>query len=107
MSEQPQPAPPAAPAEGFFGRAERAVEHVLPHPAAVVLEDAARIATEVAAAVKDHAGVVFDVAGDVLAVLKVVDPADAPAIAAAQVLVPKVLAMAESAAKIAGQLHNA
>lgn len=100
-----QPAPPAAPSAqpGYFQRAEQAVQRILPHAGAVALEDATRIET----AVKDHAGTVFDVAGDVLAILKLIDPADAPAITAAQVLIPKVLAMAESAARIGQALHHA
>lgn len=101
MTETPQaPAPPAAPAEppqpGFF---ERAAGHVFPHghPAA------AAVPGELKAAFRDHAGTVFDVAGDVLALLGTggADQADAA------VLAPKVLAMAEGAARLAGVLHNA
>lgn len=107
MSDEPLAAPPAATDHpGYFQRAEQAVEHLIEHPAAMLV-GAARIAPEIAAAARDHAGTVFDVAGDILAVLKVIDPQDAAAIEAAEVLVPKVLAMAESAARIGQALHHA
>jgi len=86
----PVPQPP-----GFF---EREIGKILPRAEA----DAAEAAADVATALRDHAGTVFDVAGDVIAVAGYVDPADATLLAALDALVPKVLAMAESAASVAG-----
>jgi hypothetical protein len=63
------------------------------------------------AAVKAHAGVVFDVAGDVLALAKLADPAISPALApvsaALSALETKVLAMAQSAAQMASTVTAA
>jgi hypothetical protein len=63
------------------------------------------------AAVKAHAGVVFDVAGDVLALAKIADPAISPALvpvsAALTALEAKVLAMAQSAAQMASAVTAA
>ena len=63
------------------------------------------------AAVRAHAGVVFDVAGDVLALAKIADPAISPALApvsaALSALEAKVLAMAQSAAQMAGTVTAA
>lgn len=104
MSETPAqpPAPPAVPAEpaqaGFF---ERIAEH-LPHSGHAAA-DGAVFAEDVKAAIKAHAGTCFDVAGDVLQLLELADPGDA----AAEELAGKVLAMAGSAAKIAGAVHSA
>jgi hypothetical protein len=102
MSE-PVPESPPEPAEpGFF---TRTAEHLLPH-----LEhgeaEAGHIAADVNAALRDHAGVVFDVAGDFFAVLKLIDPADAPLAAAAEALLPKVLQMVEKATALASATLN-
>lgn len=70
-------------------------------PAGHAEADAGRIAADVGTMLRDHAGTVFDVAGDVVQLAKLIDPADAPVLAALDVLVPKVLAMAENAARIA------
>ena len=83
-------APPAAPAKpgplsevaSWFHRGET---------------DAAKIAASATAMLTDHAGQALDVGGDFLALLKLIDPADAPLIAAAQALLPKVIMMAEHA----------
>ena len=95
MSEtDPETNPPAQDDGGFF---IKAAEHLLPH-----LEhaeaDAGRIAADVSAALREHAGTVFDVSSGILGML---DPADAPLIAAAEALEPKVYAMAEKAAALA------
>jgi hypothetical protein len=91
------PGPATADPPGFFTReAERFLPGVR-HAEA----EAGRIAGDVSTALQDHAGTVFDVAGDVFGVLKLIDPADAPLIAAAEALVPKVLAMVEKATALA------
>lgn len=111
MPEATAPAaPPAAPAEApreslgqrvgdFFHRADT---------------DAVALIAGVpgfSAAVKAHAGIVFDVAGDVLALAKIADPAISPALApvsaALSALEAKVLAMAQSAAQMAGTVTAA
>ena len=59
--EQPaSPAAPAAPQPGFF---TREAERLLPR-AEHAEADAGRLAADVKAALQDHAGTVFDVAGD-------------------------------------------
>jgi hypothetical protein len=45
---------------------------------------------------------VVDVAGDGVALLKLIDPGDAALASAAEAFLPKLLAMAESAARVAG-----
>ena len=92
----PAPAAPAAP--GYFERLE---DKILPH-ARHAEADVSSWAADIRAALQDHAGSVFDVAGDVVQLAKLADPADASLFAALDALVPKVLAMAESAARIAG-----
>ena len=106
----PQAAPPAAtpahPAEtGFFGRAERAVEHVFPR-AAHDLEHAAGDLPRIAAAIHAHAPAVFTVAGDLLPLLAAIDPANAAAVATAEALLPKVLAMINGAAGLLAAAHH-
>jgi hypothetical protein len=103
MTETPaqpaQSAPPAAAAApGYFERIE---DKILPH-ARHAEADVSSWAADIRAALQDHAGSVFDVAGDVVQLAKLADPADASLFAALDALVPKVLAMAESAARIAG-----
>jgi hypothetical protein len=94
----PASAPPAAAsAPGFF---ERMAEHLVPHAEHAGAE-AGTIAADVKAALTDHASEVFDVSGDLLALLKLVDPADAALAEAVAALVPKVVSMASSAASIA------
>ena len=98
MSEtDPETNPPAQDDGGFF---IKAAEHLLPH-----LEhaeaDAGRIAADVSAALREHAGTVFNVSSGILGMLKMIDPADASLFAAAQALEPKVYAMAEKAAALA------
>lgn len=96
--EQPaSPAAPAAPQPGFF---TREAERLLPR-AEHAEADAGHLAADVKAALQDHAGTVFDVAGDCVQLLKLIDPADAALAAAAEALLPKVLAMAERAAALA------
>ena len=96
--EQPaSPAAPAAPQPGFF---TREAERLLPR-AEHAEADAGHLAADVKAALQDHAGQVFDVAGDALQLLSLIDPADAALAAAAEALLPKVLAMAERAAALA------
>jgi hypothetical protein len=63
--------------------------------------DAATLAGDLRAEIADHAGQVLDVAGDALALVKIVAPQDAAAAAAVEAFVAKVLTMAQSAAKLA------
>jgi hypothetical protein len=93
----PEPASPPPAAGGPLTRAENWFRGHAGHAEA----DAAAFAADVSTALRDHAGTVFDVAGDVVQLAKLADPADAPLFAALDALVPKVLAMAESAARIA------
>ena len=97
MSEPTETNPPVQDEGGFFSRA---AEHVFPHLEHAEVE-AGHIATDVRAALQDHAGTVFDVAGDAIALLKLIDPADAALFAAAEAFLPKVLAMTEKAAALA------
>jgi hypothetical protein len=62
---------------------------------------AGHIAADIGVALQDHAGTVFDVAGDGVALLKLIDPADAALASAAAAFLPKLLGMAESAARVA------
>ena len=65
-------------------------------------QDAAGIDADLKTALTDHASQVLDVAGDALAFVKLVAPQDAAAAEAVDTFIGKVLAMAQSAAKIAG-----
>ena len=110
MSESDPETPPEGTApeggeeEGFL---ERAAGHLLPHLEHAEAE-AGHISAEVRAELQEHAVTVFGVAGEVLSVLKAVDPADAALFAAAGALVPKVYAMVEKAAVLAqGALKSA
>ena len=100
-SQAPEPATPVPAAEpdqgGFFTREFGKILPRAEHAEA----DAGHLAADVKAALQDHAGQVFDVAGDALQLLKLIDPADAALAAAAEALLPKVLAMAERAAALA------
>lgn len=100
MPDPDQPPAPAAntpaPAQaeqhgGFISTAESWLHRAETAPAAARL----------ISAVRDHAGVVFDVAGDAVTVLKLINPADAAAVTAAEAFLAKVLTMTESAAQIA------
>ena len=105
MSET-APEPPAAPAppaaEGPLGHAADWFRARAGH----VEAEAGHIAADVNAALRDHAGTVYDVAGDFFAVLKLIDPADAPLVAAAEALLPKVLQMVEKATALASATLN-
>jgi hypothetical protein len=63
--------------------------------------EAGHIAADISVALQDHAGTVFDVAGDGVALLKLIDPADAALASAAAAFLPKLLGMAGSAARVA------
>ena len=91
----PEPAPPAP--EGPLGHAADWFRSRAGHAEA----EAGHVAADVSAVLQDHAGVVFSFADGFLSMVKMIDPADAPLIAAAQALVPKVYAMAEKAAALA------
>ncbi len=92
------PGPAVADPPGFF---TREAQRFLPRAEHAEAE-AGHIAAEVQAAIQDHAGTVFDVAGDGVALLKLIDPGDAVLASAAAAFLPKLLAMAESAARVAG-----
>lgn len=94
----PPPVPPApAAGTGFFTRME---EKILPH-AEHLEADVAHVIADAGTAIQDHAGTVYDVSGDVLALLRMIDPADAPLAAAAEALLPKVFAMVAKATALA------
>ena len=78
---------PAAP--GFF---ERVKDEILPH-AEHAGADVARIVIAAGGDIQDHAGAVYDLSADVLALVKMIDPADAALAAAGAALIPKVLAV--------------
>jgi hypothetical protein len=61
--------------------------------------DAAKVATALQSALQDRSGEILDVAGDFIAMAKLVDPAAGPLADSVQALLPKVLAMAENAAR--------
>jgi hypothetical protein len=98
----PQAAPPAAPAHpaetGFFGRAVEHIEAALPR--------AEHDTAALAAAVHAHAPAVFSVAGDLLPLLGAIDPANAAAVATAEALLPKVLAMINGATGLLAAAHR-
>lgn len=97
MTTPVDPGPAKPPEPGFFSReAQRLLPHVQ-HAEA----ETGRIAADVLAAIQGHAGQVYDVAGDCIKLLELIDPADAPLFAAASALVPKVLAMVERATALA------
>jgi len=98
-TNEPQAVPPAAtPAEGFFGRAVEHIEHALPR--------AGHDTAELAAAIHAHAPAVFSVAGDLLPLLAAIDPANAAAVATAEALLPKVLAMINGATGLLAAAHR-
>ena len=93
------PAPPAAPAGtpreslgqrvgDFFHRAD---------------QDAIVVTADLKAELTDHASQVLDVAGDALAVVKLIAPQDAGAAEAVDAFIAKVLSMVQSATQIAGK----
>jgi len=91
MSEQPTPAAVTAAPESlgqrvgsFFHRADA---------------DAEALAARLQSLLQDRSGEALDVAGDFVALVRLVDPAMAPLAAAVQALLPKVLSMAENAAR--------
>lgn len=97
MSEPAPPSPPPVPAPpqpGFFQRAERAVESILPR--------AEHAAADVAVALEDHAGSVLDITAEAVALLKLADPADAALFSAITALAGRVLGVAVAAKTIAG-----
>jgi hypothetical protein len=59
------------------------------------------IAADVKAALLDHTSTALTVAGELGALAKLVDPADAPLVAAVEALLPKVLSMAVNAGNLA------
>jgi hypothetical protein len=91
--QPPKPATPAAPPAhetlgqrigGWFDHGE---------------QDAAKLAAGFQSLLQDRSGEALDVAGDFLALVKLVDPAAAPLASSVQALLPKVLSMAENAAR--------
>lgn len=100
MSEQaPETTPAAAPpAAGEPGPITRLAEkfhlggelHAAEHVVATVATDVQTLA--------GHHSAIFAVVAEMLHLVEVLDPADAPAIAAAEALLPKLFAMAASAA---------
>ena len=101
MSEPAAPAAPAVPAPQHEGPLERFWDRVTPRAQAAETE-AKTLTAEFAAAVQDHSGVAFDVAGDIVQLLHAIDPNDDHAVAAVAALLPKAVALAGTAAKLAG-----
>lgn len=96
--EVPDPAvPDSAPGAGWFGRE---LGHLLPHArhAEAGLE---LVATDSRKFLTGHAGAVLDFTGDAMALLEMVDPADAALFAAISRLVPKAIAAGQSALTLA------
>jgi hypothetical protein len=108
MTDQPSqpPGPPSAPPPppqqpGLIGRLE---ERLLPHAEHAVQDAEAgglRLTADFAGALQGHAGEVFDLAGDVVGLLKLVDPADDAAVAALAALIPKAYAITASVTRLA------
>jgi hypothetical protein len=63
--------------------------------------DAVTLVGDLRAELTDHAGQVLDVAGDALALVKLIAPQDAALAESLDAFITKVLTMAQSAAKIA------
>jgi|HubBroStandDraft_6_1064221.scaffolds.fasta_scaffold1518704_1 hypothetical protein len=110
MTEQPAqppqgaPVPPASPVPPHQGPLEHLAARFLPHAEAVIHDAEAeglKLTAEFSAALQGHAGEVFDIAGDVMGLLKVIDPGDAVAVEALAALIPKAVAVAGSAARLA------
>ena len=92
--EVPDPAvPESAPGGGWFASE---LNHLLPHArhAEAGLE---LVATDSRKFLTGHAGAVLDFTGDAMALLEMVDPADAALFAAISRLVPKAIAAGQSA----------
>jgi hypothetical protein len=94
----PEPASPPPAAGGPLTRAENWFRGHAGHAEA----DAAAFAADVTTALRGHASAVLRGTADAIDVLKLIDPADADLFSAAEALVPELLGMAESAARIAG-----
>ena len=97
MTESAPESPLEGTEPGFF---TRAAERILPHAEHAEAE-AGHIAADISAGLRDHATTVFAVSSGILDILRMLDPADAPLIAAAEALEPKVYAMAEKVAALA------
>lgn len=66
-------------------------------------QDAITVTADLRAELTDHASQVLDVAGDALAVVKLIAPQDAGAAEAVDAFIVKVLSMVQSATQIAGK----
>lgn len=97
--EAAAPAAPATMPGPHEGPVERLIERFRPE-AEHAGREAAVLGEDVRAAILDHRAGLFDLAGDVLGVLKLADPADAPLAGAAEGLLLKVVTAAGNAGKI-------
>lgn len=97
------PAVPAAPAHATSGFFERIEERFLPHGQHAASEGI-QLATEGKSDLVAHQSQVFSIAGDILDLLRGVDPDDSPLYAKVAALVPKAYALAGSALDLALKL---
>jgi hypothetical protein len=96
-AEVPEPAVPAAPHEGPLGHVADWFQHHGQHAEA----DLAVIAADSRTFLTGHASLILDFSGDAMALLDLVDPADAALFAAVRALVPKAIAAGQSALALA------
>ncbi|MGH3201732.1 MAG: hypothetical protein ACRDP5_06725 [Streptosporangiaceae bacterium] len=102
MSEQPvQPVAPAQPGPGPLGRLVERIEGKAGPEIQHLEGDVAHVTADVAGFLTDHASTVYGFAGDFLDAIKLIDPADAAALAAFQALVPRAIALAGKVSDLA------
>ena len=96
MSETPTaPATPVPPSQpGPIGRLVERVEARFDPDVKRVEQAAAGLTDAAKAFLTDHASTVYDVTGDLIGAIKLIDPSDTAALAAFQALLPKVVAVA-------------
>lgn len=90
-------APPAEPSGGWF---THELAKLIPHAKHAETE-VADVAADSRNFVTGHASIVLDFTGDAMALLDLVDPADAALFAAVKALVPKAIAAGQSALTLA------
>lgn len=99
-----EPAPESPPEQGgFFTRAEHALLPHLEHGEA----EAEHVLADAAALARDHAGQVYSIAGELMTVLKLIDPADAALFTAAEAFLPKLFALVMKVTADAQAAHGA
>lgn len=107
MSETPEVPEAAAPEAEHAGWFSTELGKLLPH-ARHLETGAADVASDSGAYLTGHASAVLDFTGEAMALLDLVDPADAALFAAVRALVPKAITAGQSAlALVSAALRNA